>query len=569
MNKLKNSVTFFLNPSSEEDKLIILYRYVSLILTSFFYLSTFDAVTFNSKILLISCISISSLLLNYLYIKNGNNKFKVMILLFIEIVTNTIILIFTGGLNSFYIWYSLNTILIIALKLGKIYGWFNLAIYIIFATWIYHFIVHRTSGSIIELLTNQLDLLISLAMITAIIQLLTQYLHKLQVESAELSNANKDLLQLNNKIKESIKNINKLYQSIHLLSTKKDENEFIKSIIKYIGKITNTDNAIFCKFSNHEFIIHSSFFHNALLEEIKKKLLENWNDIQYSDDSIELDIKNRKFILLPVHLNYKNYALVGIELIHDKNSLSYLENISQLRFLAELSSMFLERCDLERINEELIINEEQNRIANAIHDSVLQKLFIVSCSIYEVIKIEGERANEMIHYKLNIIRNTINSAMKDLRDEVYKLSWKKEGMNKFVVDIQKYIDEVRDLSNINIDFDVSSNTELLSVYQKMAIYRIICEGIGNAVRHGKPSNIILNLNIGKHHITLRLKDDGIGFDFTELLQSQKSGLGIHNIRNLIYSLDGEVDFESGKEIGTTIIATIPIHYNICKEGEVL
>lgn len=101
---------------------------------------------------------------------------------------------------------------------------------------------------------------------------------------------------------------------------------------------------------------------------------------------------------------------------------------------------------------------------------------------------------------------------------------------------------------------------------KKAVYRIICEAVGNSVRHGKCSRIMIVLKIQKEYIELDITDDGVGFD----LDKGSKGLGIQNIHNLVYYFNGSIDIESRLGKGTAIHIKFPINILIANiKGEVV
>ena len=61
----------------------------------------------------------------------------------------------------------------------------------------------------------------------------------------------------------------------------------------------------------------------------------------------------------------------------------------QLLLLVELYIMVFKRFRLATVNEKLLVAEEQNRIANEIHDSVNQRIYSMVCALYTL----KEKAN--------------------------------------------------------------------------------------------------------------------------------------------------------------------------------
>ena len=97
---------------------------------------------------------------------------------------------------------------------------------------------------------------------------------------------------------------------------------------------------------------------------------------------------------------------------------------------------------------------------------------------------------------------------------------------------------------VDIHLDIEGKHELLTNTQKMALYRIICEGIGNGLRHGKAKAINITLGIDLDLITLTIRDNGRGFDYKRFMNSKQGGLGIKNMNYLVQSLQGDLQFYS-------------------------
>jgi len=112
-------------------KLIYLYRFISLLCTSFFYITGVTTHSVERKFFIIICITMSSIILSNLYLKNKGLQKHIILLVFIETVGNIIILIPSGGIRSPYVWNCLNTILIASVELKRYYCWVNLGIYLL------------------------------------------------------------------------------------------------------------------------------------------------------------------------------------------------------------------------------------------------------------------------------------------------------------------------------------------------------------------------------------------------------------------------------------------------------
>lgn len=556
--------TFF-KERKEETKILFIYRYVSLITTSIFYFVNEIEHTKDKKIFIIFCLSIAAIILSYLYIIYENSKKNIKILLLIETISNCVLLIPSGGLNSPFIWYTLNTILISSLFLKRGYIWINIILYILLSVSISQF-TYNYDLNILDFLRDQSNLVLSFIMIIASIHLISIYINRTKQKNKRLEELNSELKTANYMIIESFDHIKALYQSLSIFSNQGNVEGLINILFEHIKNITKTDAVFFYDMRAEEYEMLSRDLKQDI-KLIENDITSNLKKILESKNPGEISIEDGRYVIVPVGDNYPYYGVLGFEATNAKEGLVYQNNLQQIQFLSDLISIALERIDIEEINDRLLISEEQNRIANEIHDSVLQRLFGMSCGVFSLIKRLDNCSSAEIVEELNQFRETTDTVMKEIREKIYGLSWKKSGQSSFIKDIKKYIEDIKRFNNINIPFTIVGNIELLTNNQKKALYRIICEALGNAVRHGKAENIEVSLHINIEFVNLNIKDDGIGFD-TSLVDSKKSkGLGIQNMLQLAESLRGDIGIQSNVGSGTMIDLTLPTNTLILMKGE--
>ncbi|MBC8587139.1 ATP-binding protein [Tissierellaceae bacterium BX21] len=555
----------FFKGRKEETKILFIYRYVSLIITSIFYSINEIEHTNTKKIFIIFCLSTAAIILSYLYIICENSKKNIKILLFIETISNSILLIPSGGLNSPFIWYTLNTILISSLFLKREFIWINIFLYLILTTCISHF-AYNYNLNLLNFLKHQSNLILSMIMIIISIYLTSIYINQTKGKNKELEELNAELKTANQMITVSFDHIKALYQSLSIFSNQGNVEGIINKLFAYIKDVTKTDAVFFYDMKDEEYELLSKGIEKDK-KLIEDEIINNLKEILESKNPGEISVQNVRYVIVPVGNNYLYYGVLGFEVTNEKEGLVYQNNLQQVKFLSELTSITLERINMEEINDRLLISEEQNRIANEIHDSVLQRLFGMSCGVFSLIKRLDNCSTVEITEELNQFRETTDMVMKELRDKIYGLSWKKSGQNSFVKDIKRYIEEIKRFNNMNIPFTITGNIELLSNNQKRALYRIICEALGNAVRHGKAENVEINLCINSEFASLNVKDDGMGFD-THLIDAERSkGLGIHNMVQLAESLKGDIEIQSKIGSGTIIDLTVPTDTLVLRKGE--
>lgn len=557
----------FLNKKSEESQILFIYRFISLIITSTFYFSRNQEHQIGKKIFIIGCISISAVIVSYLYLKFEDSNKNIMILLLIETVGNSILLIPSGGISSPFIWYSLNTIFISAIFLKSIFCWINFFIYFL-NYYILSFVFAKDNLNILNLIKDEPNLLLSFIMIIGAIHGWAILIKNIRDKNRILEEVNSQLESANQQIIQSMDHINSLYQTVNILTIQGNKEGLINVLFEHIRSITKSDILFYYDISENSNRVTLDG-NGELLESLEESIWQDLDKILQTKEGKEIEISGCKFILMKIQISHRVYGILGIGLARAEESIIYKNTLHELKFLSELISVAFEKLVFEEINNRLVITEEQNRIANEIHDSVLQRLFSMSCGVFTLIKRLDKCSRDEIERELNFFRKTTDSAMKDLREKIYGLSWKKSGYNSFSRDIKEYIDSINKMNKVNIPFIISGSDELLSYEQKKALYRMICEGVGNSFRHGNAKNIEVNLKIDSSKTILNIIDDGIGFDLMKIKNEKTKGMGLENLYQLTKLLHGEIEIDTSIGMGCSISVVLPNNVHTMKGVEVI
>lgn len=103
-------------------------------------------------------------------------------------------------------------------------------------------------------------------------------------------------------------------------------------------------------------------------------------------------------------------------------------------------------------------------------------------------------------------------------------------------------------------------TAPLSTEVSSACYRVVQEAVGNALRHGRPSCLWVDVAVSVGAVTMTIRDNGVGFDLATLRASARAGthLGALIMRERVELLGGRFSLESAPGAGTTVRASIPL-----------
>lgn len=115
--------------------------------------------------------------------------------------------------------------------------------------------------------------------------------------------------------------------------------------------------------------------------------------------------------------------------------------------------------------------------------------------------------------------------------------------------IEDLVDKVNDSGHINVQY----HNEVLGMRfhedLEVTLYRIAQELLNNALKHSKASEVHLTLERKNDHLSLRYKDNGVGFDQKKL---NFRSTGLESIRSRVRFLEGKVDFRSSPGNGLQV-----------------
>ncbi|PHV70456.1 hypothetical protein CS063_10225 [Sporanaerobium hydrogeniformans] len=525
------------------------FRYLSLFLTSYFYMFIVNEHSWQTKILVVVGLVLTGIIMNFIYLNERINKIGLIVALFAETLGNIFLLSLSGNFQSPYIWYGLNTVIMAVVGLESYMCWGDLAIYIslLGMTTIYDRLLHPVQTNTFF---ADMNITVGLIMATFAFQVIMKHVRKIEDKTDELLILNEKLSSANKKVEETMTYMCKIYEIIHLFSTQNNRQDLIQLILDYTTKMFKVNEVFFIEIGEDE--KHYKFYGNKV-DKIKTDLLINkafavWQGQDEPNNKWILEVEDQNFTCVPIGYTYKQFGLLLIEGIQD---------VEQLNSIIQLSGMLFKKFEVEAINEELLISEEQNRIANEIHDQVLQKLFGVTCNLFALAKKTYSLDKELIGEEINSNREILHKAMTELRQTIYGLSWDKEGKSSFETRVEEYIKEMQKLYHIPIQFQWTGELQWLTAKEQTSLYRIICEGISNGIRHGEATSIMIDLAIKETHIQLCIKDNGRGFDKTKVEQSHQMGLGLRNMQHLSRDLAGKMEIDSEEGKGTLLKVSIP------------
>lgn len=230
-----------------------------------------------------------------------------------------------------------------------------------------------------------------------------------------------------------------------------------------------------------------------------------------------------------------------------------------LQILSLLSShvaLALKMIRLSVFAREAALNEERNRLAGEIHDSLAQSFAGIAMQLESA---EDAALHDEHPFALNGLRRAREVArfgLAEARRSVLALQPTDALANGLPAALQNLAERSRVDELLECRLRVVREYEFFGAEAEMQLFRIAQEAVGNAVRHGHPKEIVLTLDFNEEHVCLEVRDDGCGF--ADPLGTQRASIGgLRSIHRRLERLGGGCEIVSLPDQGTTLRVTIP------------
>lgn len=248
-----------------------------------------------------------------------------------------------------------------------------------------------------------------------------------------------------------------------------------------------------------------------------------------------------------VSLNVIFFVMYCVNIINEQRG-----NLDEINALNEqLQEVNGQLKEYTVMAEKMAETRERNRLAREIHDTLGHTLTGIAAGI-DACQATIGTAPEQTKQQLELISKVTRDGIKEIRRSVSEL--RPDALERLSLEyaINQMVADMNAVSDTKVCFDCQVRNLKFDEDEENAIYRVVQEGITNAMRHGHASHIWITIKKDGTDIVLQIKDNGIG------CQEMKSGFGTKHMRERIRMLSGVVTFDGSD--GFVVNARIPIRW---------
>jgi signal transduction histidine kinase len=199
-----------------------------------------------------------------------------------------------------------------------------------------------------------------------------------------------------------------------------------------------------------------------------------------------------------------------------------------------------------------VCEREKAVIGQELHDDVCQLLAGVACML-EVIANKAKTAMPEMLPTFKDLSSQINAGMDRTRSLAHSLVPLRLVTMGLAAALRELASQAEKNFNIKVHVSLPRRFPPQKPEQILHLYRIAQEAISNAFKHGKATEVQLDLRRDRNRMTLTIRDNGSGMPSVE--SRQKQGIGLHIMRYRAGAIGGQVSILPGLKTGSAVEVT--------------
>ena len=184
-------------------------------------------------------------------------------------------------------------------------------------------------------------------------------------------------------------------------------------------------------------------------------------------------------------------------------------------------------ANMERMAE----MRERNRLAREIHDTLGHTLTGIimgtdaGLALFDVAPEESKK-------RMQIVAQSARDGLTDVRRSIKAL--RPDALERFTLEqaLEGLLENFRLTTSAGIDYAQEAGELKLDLDEEDALYRVVQEGLTNAVRHGKADHIAVRITRAGNTVTVSIRDNGTG------CANPEEGFGLRHMRERLEMLGG-------------------------------
>ncbi|HET6867772.1 MAG TPA: PAS domain-containing protein [Solirubrobacteraceae bacterium] len=217
--------------------------------------------------------------------------------------------------------------------------------------------------------------------------------------------------------------------------------------------------------------------------------------------------------------------------------------------------------EMERLAEErrsllaaVVRGQERERrtVAANIHADTLQVFAAVRLKLEQLGESIGDPAQHAIVGEVEVALSAAQERLRNLMFELWPPSLERSGLR---LTIDELLARLEADAGMRTEFEFSLGSEP-SPELRGTLFRVIAEALANVRHHARAALVKVSLTQQDGHLTLRVADDGVGFDPASA--PELGHVGLLEMRERMRAVGGDLRISTARGQGTIIEGAVPV-----------
>jgi two-component system NarL family sensor kinase len=200
--------------------------------------------------------------------------------------------------------------------------------------------------------------------------------------------------------------------------------------------------------------------------------------------------------------------------------------------------------------------DERAHLARELHDGTSQTLVSAKLMV-ESAADELERAGRPVPGALGKALARLNESLTEVRRLSHRLRPAMLDTLGLPAALELLGREFGEHGSVQVAVEVQGEARPLPQEVKTALFRVAQEALVNIARHAQARQASLQLRFDPAGVTLRIEDDGRGFDAQAVNLDPRRGLGLRHMRERLAAIGGRFEVRTAPGQGTVLTASAP------------
>jgi signal transduction histidine kinase/ligand-binding sensor domain-containing protein len=204
-----------------------------------------------------------------------------------------------------------------------------------------------------------------------------------------------------------------------------------------------------------------------------------------------------------------------------------------------------------------LVLDERGRLAREIHDTLAQGFVGISSQL-DAVALTLNGHVDLARKHLDLARKMVRHSLTEARRSVMDLRASALEGHDLSAALSEAAQQWTAGSPVQIRVDVEGESRPLPEETEQHLLRIAQEAVTNAVKHARASHVSIHLEMASRKLSLRVADNGRGFEQDEAFSEVGGHFGLLGMRERAERLGGELRLHSEPGHGTEVAVTVPI-----------